>query len=256
MKHIFSLLFIVMLAGSLQAKIWRVNNTPEVDADFNTAQEAHDGASNGDTLYFEGSPDSYGDLTSIKKLVILGPGYFLGENKGHQANLCSAKLSTIYLKKEAGRTASPGSDAIEASSSAGTVICGTEVSGGLYIYTPSNTIQRCKLNSAYLKTGSSTTSPISGEFYPINSNNTVIIQNYIYWLSIDHADNIVFSNNICSGGINNDSYSNNITCSNNTFYYNAECINLYNATIHNNILLDPEGYASVRNSTHSNNNGA
>jgi hypothetical protein len=77
---IFTLLFVVS-NGSLFAKIWRVNNAPGINADFNNLQTAHNSASAGDTIYIEGTPFSYGGLTCTKRLSLFGPGFFLGENE-------------------------------------------------------------------------------------------------------------------------------------------------------------------------------
>lgn len=77
------------------AKIWRVNNNGGVAADFTTLQAAHNGAAAGDTLHLEGSPDSYGGLSCSKKLVIIGPGFFLGENPNTQALALPAYVNAI-----------------------------------------------------------------------------------------------------------------------------------------------------------------
>lgn len=92
------LIFSILLFCSFTsvAKIWRVNNNNGIVADFRTIQEAHNGASAGDTLHIEGSPNDYGGLQSSKKLVIIGPGFFLDDNPGLQASTLSAKLSFVY----------------------------------------------------------------------------------------------------------------------------------------------------------------
>ena len=96
------------------AKIWRVNNNGGVSADFTTLQAAHNGAASGDTLHLEGSPDSYGGLTSSKKLVIIGPGFYLGENPATQAVALPAYIGNI--------TYNIGSE--------GSVIMGCDLNGG------------------------------------------------------------------------------------------------------------------------------
>lgn len=94
---LLSLAFSFFSIFSAQAKIWRVNNNPGITVDFTTLQAAHDGASSGDTIHLEGSPNSYGGLQCSKKLVILGPGYFLGENQNTQALTQSGKADQIVL---------------------------------------------------------------------------------------------------------------------------------------------------------------
>ena len=85
----------VLLVNNIQAAIWRVNNNPGINANFTSFTAAQNVASNGDTLYFEGSPVSYGDITITKPLVIIGPGYFLTENLQTQANPVSAQFGTV-----------------------------------------------------------------------------------------------------------------------------------------------------------------
>lgn len=93
---IFSLLF-VFSNESLMAKIWRVNNAPGINADFNNLQTAHDSANAGDTLYVEGTPFSYGGLTCTKRLSLFGPGYFLAENENTSAIINHAHIDGINL---------------------------------------------------------------------------------------------------------------------------------------------------------------
>lgn len=92
------------LSSSVNAKIWRVNNRTGMAADFTTAQAAHNGATAGDTLYFEPSAVLYGDLTCTKKLILVGPGYFLNENPETQALPTSASLGSVILTTSGGPT--------------------------------------------------------------------------------------------------------------------------------------------------------
>ncbi|MBD0259039.1 MAG: hypothetical protein ICV83_25250 [Cytophagales bacterium] len=102
-KHVYCLIVSVLLTMPVSAKIWRVNNNTGVAADFTTLQAAHDGAANGDTLHVEGSATSYGALTLTKKLVIIGPGYYLGENPDTQALKLTAKAGYIrFFQASAG----------------------------------------------------------------------------------------------------------------------------------------------------------
>ncbi len=74
-----------IIAQTLNATVWRVNNRPNVDADFTTLQAAIDGASDGDTLYIGASETSYGAGVFAKKLIVIGAGYWLAENDTTQA---------------------------------------------------------------------------------------------------------------------------------------------------------------------------
>lgn len=82
----FGVLFLAIVQIST-ATVWRVNNRPQASAHFITLQAAHDSSYvlNGDTLYLEGSPDSYGNLTCTKQLHLIGAGDFLNEHDSTQA---------------------------------------------------------------------------------------------------------------------------------------------------------------------------
>lgn len=98
---ILSLLMLSLLSSSYATK-WRVNNNNGADADFTTFEEAVDGAKAMDTLYFEGSTTCYGeDVTLNKPLVIIGPGYFLTDNKKTQANQLTAYIGGLLISPAA-----------------------------------------------------------------------------------------------------------------------------------------------------------
>lgn len=96
-----SLLFLSLcLAGlSVQAKIIQVNNNVGAVADYSLLQKAIDNASSGDTIYVAGSPNLYDGQTILinKKVVIIGPGFFLGENGQNQASNLTAKILNMEL---------------------------------------------------------------------------------------------------------------------------------------------------------------
>jgi len=87
----------MFFAFNAAATVWRVNNNPGVDADFNNLQTAINDAAVQpfDTLYVEGSNTSYGDIDIDKPLVLIGTGYFLNENDTTQANKNPSKISTV-----------------------------------------------------------------------------------------------------------------------------------------------------------------
>lgn len=82
----------LLLPLTLFAKIWIVDSNPgSASKDFVNLQEAHDGASAGDTLYLIGSSVSYitTKVTINKRLIIIGPGYLL-INPETQVSLATA----------------------------------------------------------------------------------------------------------------------------------------------------------------------
>jgi len=99
MKKQITLLTVLAMFFALNstATVWRVNNNPGVDADFNNLQTAiNDAAVQAfDTLYVEGSSTSYGDIDIDKPLVLIGTGYFLNENDTTQANKFPSKITTV-----------------------------------------------------------------------------------------------------------------------------------------------------------------
>jgi hypothetical protein len=96
----FLLLFLSLLSGLsfLHAKVWRVNNQTGISANFTSLGAAFSSSTvlAGDTIYLEGSSSNYSFVTLNKRLVIIGPGYFLsdaGGNLGLQFNTEAAKVS-------------------------------------------------------------------------------------------------------------------------------------------------------------------
>ena len=85
----------ILMGETVHAKVWRVNNTPGVSANFADFNLAVTAAATGDTIYLEGSSNAYsGQVT--KPLVVIGPGYFLSgpsANPGLQANTLPATIS-------------------------------------------------------------------------------------------------------------------------------------------------------------------
>ena len=98
MKYLSLLILLIVAVLQTQAKVWRINNTPGVIADFTNCQAALSSASvvNGDTLHVEGSAVIYAGFTLDKRLVIIGTGYFISganSNSGLQANPFTANFN-------------------------------------------------------------------------------------------------------------------------------------------------------------------
>jgi hypothetical protein len=144
MKKAFFLTAItILIATSIQAKIWRVNNNPSLDADVEQGSTLFDGVNNatnpeaasGDTLYFEPSSTNYNALSVNKtNIVILGYGYFLANNPGSQAMANNAEIQNISFL----------------ATSTGSSVSGMEFADGVYIYSGNITISRCNTNVVYM----------------------------------------------------------------------------------------------------------
>lgn len=211
--------FVLSLTSILPAKVWRVNNNG-VSADFTTAQQAADGAAAGDTLYFEGSGASYGDMNISKKLVIIGPGYYLDKNGTYYLNNNTASIGNVNLQK------SP------LASAASSVIMGVSISNlsiaadNILIF--KNWIQKLNFTDA--------------------ADGVKIQQNFIQNgnINITNSKNLVFKNNIVLGcsfqGIVNTTYNHNIT--NNLFVTSQLQQNSYDAWVRGVIFINNIFYNS------------
>lgn len=96
MRKIITLTLVFCAASFVSfAKIWRVNNNQGITADFTTLNAAHTGAASGDTIYLESSPTSYGGVNCLKKLTIIGTGYFLDQNQDLQAFTLPSRVDGV-----------------------------------------------------------------------------------------------------------------------------------------------------------------
>lgn len=97
MKKVSVLLLAVLAAGSVQAKVLRVNNNVGVGAPYTSAAEAITAAETGDVVLLEKSLTSYGDFTVDKSITIQGEGYFLGINGMTEEGAVTSEAGTITL---------------------------------------------------------------------------------------------------------------------------------------------------------------
>lgn len=220
-RLIFTPLFLIFIYSiTCQAAQWRVNNTPGIDADFISFKEAHDAANPGDTLMFEGSNALYGDQdTLFKKLVIIGPGYFLDENVLENDNILPAQLGILYVDS-AGR---------------GSVIIGMSIVGGfdaLIVDASDLIIERNYINNTI------------AFCYEKPVQNVIVSKNYLAdidtrWSSLtSFATGLIIANNIATGTIS----FNNSTTATITNNVVGSHINASNSVIKNNI----SGYLNAR----------
>ncbi|MEQ8474410.1 MAG: hypothetical protein RIC35_24650 [Marinoscillum sp.] len=190
MKTLLALVLSCSLIVSIDAAVIQVNNNSGSDADYELLQEAIDEASYGDTLYISGSPNYYDGSSTIrlnKRLTLIGPGYFLGENLGLANNL-TAKLYALVVGS--------GAD--------GSRIMGLDMTRG---YT--STIASSGITNQNADGSSSTNPPdnITFErniFYNmyIKGSGHLIQNNYLRALTINNVtDNTIIQNNIFSHGI-------------------------------------------------------
>jgi len=221
-KLTFLAILFIVTVFSANATIWRVNNNGGINADATTLQEAHDAASAGDTIYLEFSPNTYGNCTFTKQLLVIGTGYFLTENAMTPVQKAGAKVITL--------TFSSGSE--------GSIIT------GLNITTIYNKINNLVLKRNYISSNLYVA-------YGVSVSNVVIEQNYIIGtIKFESgASNVIISNNILKSYIGMTS-SSSATIRNNVCTYTS-LSSFFNATFQNNIWAD--GTASFTNCEVKNN---
>lgn len=135
---------VLMLCGlTSKATIWRVNNNPNYTQGcnhcFSSLQAANDSSivMAGDTIHLEASsiiylgPGPSGETSITKRLVILGPGYFLNQNSGLQKTTVSSTMER--LKFDIG--------------SENSTTKGITINTDLYIQTSGITIESCLITS-------------------------------------------------------------------------------------------------------------
>ncbi len=209
--------------GSASATVFRVNNGLTENKPgglFNSIQAAHDNNStrNGDTLMIEGSAKGYDAFTCTKRLVIIGPGYFLGENAGVNGVVTSALINGYSYFN-------PGSQ--------GSYFIGMESEYALTISTDNIYIIRCKI-------------PIS--FSGVS--NCKLTMSYINGIGGGYSTtNTSITNCIIGSDYTNTSYStyeNNILVGKSDWRFSA-------GTFRNNILLERDAKVDIKSPNIQNN---
>ncbi|WP_162416633.1 hypothetical protein [Cyclobacterium roseum] len=232
----FVALFFVVSGSYMEslAGIWRVNNQYETDKSqriFSQLAPLNDDADvlPGDTVHLEGSPILYNNYTSTKRLVIIGPGYFLNENPETQARGEMARISGI--------TYNTGSE--------GSLVMGLVFdrfnTSGITIYVNNITVQRC-----YMRGGITIT----------DQTGIRVLQNYIQGSVSGRFSSTVFSdvvvrNNLFVGGRFNTQSGSFSICENNVF--TGDNIIITAASFRNNILTDVNAAVAITSGNLQNN---
>lgn len=258
-----AIIFAFLFSNTIYAKIWRINNqsnynnttqwgenfggTPTYPV-FKQINEAIANANvvAGDTLHVEGSPLVYSNAIITKKLVIIGPGYFLTENAKVSNNTYDAKIGSITFN-----TGSEFSQVI------GMNIEGSGISttGTIYVNVNDITIKRCKIDRDIEFATLLVDVYINQNFFSNDFNtNALAISGITTFIP---PQEIIFNNNICQkkliwktnyweGAI--------MECNNNVFDGPANELNLeFNTgSFQNNILKSAGITASINSGTNNN----
>ncbi len=219
---------ILLLTNQSYATKWRVNSNPSINANFTSLQAANNSSSvvAGDTLYCENG-SYFGNVVLNKRLVIIGPGYFLAQNDSTQAYPSPSIINNL--------TFADGSD--------NTLVTGMKIIGqckfGKVQYDTLTNISlvRNHINNIYSNTSNYST-----------SENIVIrqcyITNYIYLDS--KIQSVYIQNNIIVGYVSMTPVTGEF--SNNTLItsYSSSAFDADNTTIFNNIIIN--NYSSTNQS--------
>ncbi len=94
---LFSVIILVFTHSLFSQTIRRVNSLPGVSGSnvYATIQAAHDAALSGDTIYIEPTGINAGTLDCLKRLIIVGNGYFLSLNSGTPDNKTPSLIEKI-----------------------------------------------------------------------------------------------------------------------------------------------------------------
>jgi len=179
MKKILFMLVAASITMSAQAKILRVSNVSGSSAPYTSIQTAIDAAKEGDTIMVDASSEVYYENVAInKRVVLLGPGYWLQENGILQEGNSTAAVLSIRVNN--------GADG----GAAGTVIKGLTITSSSGIGTGASqvVISRCRVVRGSISLGGS---------------NCIVHQNFCRNITGNITPNHQISNNIIAGNENN-----------------------------------------------------
>ncbi|MDP3912341.1 MAG: hypothetical protein Q8R96_01195 [Bacteroidota bacterium] len=188
------------------SKIWRVNNGSNFNGTslwgdnfgghpaypvFKQINQAvaWNSVANSDTLHIEGSQFNYAAGTITKKLMIIGPGFFLGDNPQTSNDLSDAKVTRLNFN-----AGSEGSFAIGVN-----IVVGTNTADGyIQIAADNITIQRCKIDrSVYFSvsggSGIQLATIVQNYFPDTYVTNALLVTNTFYVPPVV----LIFNHNIC-----------------------------------------------------------
>jgi hypothetical protein len=184
MKYLSFLLAFVFIATVADARIWRVNNNVGINTDFTTYHEAVNASTvvAGDTLYFEPSATDYqtNSITLSKRLVIIGPGFFLDPantfspgNPGLQLATADARLGFIRIGAGA----------------AGSRFLGLSFPWGVYFADASNIVFERSIFGGFVN------------FETGTNDNVSFRKNFFYGNAIGNAAGVTITNFVCENNL-------------------------------------------------------
>ena len=253
-KTIVILALLAWCGVAAQSAILRVSNVVGSTALYSSIDEAIMKANEGDTIMVDGSATSYGPVSVGKRVVLMGPGYFLNENGICLSSPGPARLQDVEM------------------GASGIIMQGLTVEGRVDVTAPRCVITRCRIDGTIQLWGP------HEEGKSGNAVNCVIHQNFLngrvlgdYEVGyIPTITGIQITNNIFNGPI--DVYRGSICdmtesrIENNTWTNKEEfpvLRSIFNSTINNNIFplaeadasdVDGREYANTTNLYNARNN--
>jgi hypothetical protein len=224
---VFSKLFLVAIffltVNQAFSGVLTVSNNTAISAQYNSISAAFSAANPGDTVFIHGSPNSYGDVTLNKRLVVIGPGY-----TPTNPTSPTAVIGYFYLDTLVGVSGASGTYV------AGLVINNFYSSGNYNGRVLNNITIRRNYITSYLTVGSSNT----------EVHNWLIYDNIINYLSYSintsTSTNILINNNLFNYSYNvyKSIYTNNVIYNNPIFSYCTVQNNIFVTGVNNNNTSD------------------
>lgn len=231
------MLLVAVITRNVQAQtVRRVSNALGANAPYTTISAAIAASADGDIILVEGSQFDYNEaITLTKRVTIQGPGNFLNENTGLQANPYSAYNGANSFTFNAG--------------SAGSIMSGMRINS-MNINTSNITISGNRIQNSLLINTTSSNISISGNYIGgtlrsfANVTNLLIANNYVggginfFSPSIGVVVLGVVTNNVidANGVMENSTITNNIFINTNPFN-NPPITSTLNSTVQNNVFI-------------------
>ncbi len=235
-----ALLFLTFICARAEAKVWRVNNVPNVVADFKDLGVALASplVLPYDTIYLEGSTTSYPSTTLRKRLVIIGAGYNLSGasgNSGLQFNNSPSRVASLQVDSSASGSTFMGIYSLfyVNSNVDSLTFSRCEINIQQNSFSPNSKMAGIVINKCY--------GGISLSSYTLEN---PVITNCIFTtpVSLTSVINGLFRNNVCGASISlsnsyvaNNYFQNSTTFSNCTVKYNVAALVSALPTGNNNI---------------------
>lgn len=241
-----------------QATIWRVNSQSNYN---NSSQwgENYGGSSSypvfkqindavnwnavqaNDSIYVEGSAVIYDDAVITKKLVIIGPGYFLSENPKVSNNTYDAKIGRVTFSTGSENSQIIGMNVINDGNSA---------DGYVYVNVNGITVKRCRMERGVKFATLLNDVYILQNFFVAGASNAIYTNGNSAFVE---PNDIIFNNNICQTKLIWTN-KNILECNNNVFDgpANTLILDFNTSSFKNNILRSVGITANINGGTNNN----